>query len=91
MISLGLLRPPFELGVDVLTGEAQSFGIPLSYGGPYLGIFQTKKNTLRDVPGRIIGETVDRMVKDVLLWHLEQESRILEEKKQNQTYAQTTH
>lgn len=58
-MSLPFLRPPGENGVDIVVGEAQSFGLPLSYGGPYLGFIAAKKDFLRQMPGRIVGETVD--------------------------------
>jgi len=59
-ISLGLLPRPGDYGVDIAVAEGQSLGTPLQYGGPYLGILTCREEFVRKMPGRLIGETVDR-------------------------------
>jgi glycine dehydrogenase subunit 1 len=58
-VSLGLLKPPGAWGADIAVGEGQAFGNTLSYGGPYLGFFATRDQFVRQMPGRLAGETID--------------------------------
>jgi glycine dehydrogenase subunit 1 len=58
-LSLGMLKPPGEFGVDIAVGEGQSLGVPMNLGGPAFGFFACQKKFVRNIPGRLVGETVD--------------------------------
>jgi glycine dehydrogenase subunit 1 len=58
-VSLGLLTPPGDMGADIVVAEGQSLGNALAYGGPYLGLFATRQKFVRQMPGRLAGQTVD--------------------------------
>jgi glycine dehydrogenase subunit 1 len=59
-ISFGLLRSPGACGADIVVAEGQSFGVPLSFGGPYVGLFATREKYARQIPGRLVGEAYDK-------------------------------
>ena len=56
---MGLIKPPGDFNADIVTGEGRPLGIPLAFGGPYLGLFATKQEFVRKMAGRLVGETVD--------------------------------
>ena len=58
-VSLGLVTPPGEMGADIVVGEGQSIGNALNFGGPYVGLFAARSKFVRQMPGRLCGETVD--------------------------------
>jgi glycine dehydrogenase subunit 1 len=58
-VALGALRPPGEMGADIVVGEGQSLGVGLNFGGPYVGLFACSEKLVRQMPGRLCGETVD--------------------------------
>ena len=58
-VSLGLVQPPGAMGADIVAGEGQSFGNGLNFGGPYVGLFAAREKYLRQMPGRLAGQTVD--------------------------------
>ncbi len=60
IFSLGALKPPGAMGADIVTAEGQSVGVPLSFGGPYVGLFATREKYMRQMPGRLCGQTVDQ-------------------------------
>src|SRR5262249_56045123 len=57
-ISLGIVKPPAE--ADIVAMEAQSFGVPLGFGGPYAGVIATRERFVRQIPGRLVGQAYDK-------------------------------
>src|SRR5256714_13816763 len=59
-MSFGLVKSPGACGADIVVAEGQSFGVPVSFGGPYVGLFATREKYARQIPGRLVGEAYDK-------------------------------
>ena len=70
-VSLGMFNPPSEYGADIVVAEGQGIGVPMSYGGPYVGIFACRQEFVRQMPGRIVGKTLDTHEKEAYVLTLQ--------------------
>jgi glycine dehydrogenase subunit 1 len=80
-LSLALIKPPSEYGADIVVGDGQVFGNTLSMGGPYLGFFSARQKYLRQLPGRIVGKTIDAGGKDAYVLTFQTREQHIRKKK----------
>ena len=70
-VSLGMFKAPGDYGADIVVGEGQALGVPPTFGGPYVGLFACKQSYIRQMPGRIVGKTVDTRGRDAYVLTLQ--------------------